>query len=106
MKKLLIAFTMFAGLAALAPKAEAGQYARYFQGYDHCGRPTYTYVHKSDAYRAPQYGRSYNNHNYNMGKFNRSYYSEPRYDYDRGYDRGYRAPVYRSGSRFSVNFGF
>ena len=93
---------MFAGLAALAPQAEAGQYARYFQGYDHCGRPVYVYGHKSQSYCAPQYSRGYSNHNYNMGKFNRSYYSDR--DYNRGYeDRGYRS---RSGSRFSVNFGF
>lgn len=103
---------MFAGLAAFAPQAEAGQYAKQFRGYDHCGRPIYTYVHKSEIYCAPQYGHRYNNghhyghrsnnHNYNAGKFNRGYYS------GRDYDRGYSAPAYRynSGSRFSVNFGF
>ena len=92
---------MFAGLAAFAPQAEAGQYAKQFRGYDHCGRPIYTYVHKSEIYCAPQYGHRYNNHNYNAGKFNRNYYS------GRNYDRGY-APAYRynSAPRFSVNFGF
>jgi hypothetical protein len=100
MKKLLIALFMFAGFAALAPQAEAGQYAKIFRGYDHCGRPIYTYVHKSEVYCAPHHGRSYSNHNYNMGKYNQRYYS------GHNYNRGYYAPVYRSGPRFSVNFGF
>ena len=52
MKKLLFALLALLGVVAFAPKAEAGQYAKVWNG--HC----YTYVHKSEVYRDWPYRHS------------------------------------------------
>ncbi len=98
MKKLFIALLMIIGAVAFAPKAEAGQYAKVWNG--RC----YTYVLKSQLYGsgyrcAPTYRTTYR-------RPAPVYYSQPVRTY-RSYG-SCNSPVryYGGGSRFSVNFGF
>lgn len=100
MKKLLFALLMLLGVVAFAPKAEAGQYAKIWNG--HC----YTYVHKSQAYgygHGGYYAPRYRNNYYRP--VNR-YYGRP-VRYSRGYDRGcYGGGYYNSRPRVAISFGF
>lgn len=112
MKNFVLVLLTFLGLAAIAPKAEAGQYKKIWNGHG------YTYVKKSDYY-----GRDYRPR-YRTRTYYRParshYYSQPaRYyrDYDYGYyrpARTYRSyddcerPVryYSSRPRIAFTFGF
>ncbi len=100
MKKLLLALLAVSGLAAFAPKAEAGQYAVVYTKYGA------TYVPK-----ATLYGQSYINEvNYNNA-YNRCH-PQPRTYYRPSTTRCYSRPVYyRScdtyrAPRISFSFGF
>ncbi len=112
MKNLFIALLVLVGGVAFAPKAEAGQYAKVWNG--HC----YTYVHKSQVYgtnwdhpsryRTSHYRPSHYRPSHYRPSYRRParvYYSQPVRSYR---DYGYCAPThsYRGGSRFAVSFGF
>ena len=117
MKKLLFTVLIAVGLAAAAPVAEAGQFARV-----HNGRGV-VYVHKSQLY-SPAYGSNYYGHrkhhrhhrsygysSYYRPSYRTSYY-EPSY-----YQPSYRSSYYRHGyshsscgyssrPRVAISFGF
>jgi hypothetical protein len=108
MKKLLLALLMFAGLAALAPNADAGQFARVYNGRG------VVYVHKSQfygyngGYYAPR--RYHSRHHYRAYRdySYRNYYYAPvrsRYYYN---DYGYYPSScgYHSRPRVAISFGF
>src|ERR1051326_47952 len=83
MKKLLFTTLCLAGLALLAPRANADCQERVFLGYDRCGRPVYEYVYRPSYYQpretyyydAPARCRSYE---YSRGCDYGRYYSQPR----------------------------
>ena len=81
MKKLLFAVLLFVGLAAAAPVAEAGQFARVYNGRG------VVYVHKSQLY-SPSYASNYSGHR----KHHRSHRS---YGYSDYYQPSYRSSYYR-----------
>lgn len=90
---------MLVGTMAFAPKADAGQYVKVWNG--HC----HTYVHKSQAYGsnwncAPRYRSTYH-------RPARVYYSQPaRYYRSNNYCE--RPVRYHNVSRprFAISFGF
>lgn len=111
MKKLLFALLMFLGVAAFAPKADAGQYVKYWNGRN------YTYVHKSQVYSNWPYSHSgtykkhskykYKNHRYHRPS--RSYYYSQPQRYYRSNRYYHHRPVryYQSSRpRFAISFGF
>ncbi|MDQ3622319.1 MAG: hypothetical protein M3463_07510 [Verrucomicrobiota bacterium] len=93
MKKLLFAFLLFVGVAAVAPQAQAGHDScgtRVIRYYDNCGRPVYGYVQQRYSYPRPVY----------YAPVRRYYDSRPSY-YSRPQNR-----CYDSRSRISFSFGF
>lgn len=107
MKKLLIALLALTSLAAVAPRAEAGQFARVYNGRG------VVYVHKSQLYSpyAYSYGsrkhhhhRSYAYAPYYGSYYRPSYVSYPSYSNYR-YSRPYCGSHHRR-PHVSIAFGF
>ena len=103
MKKLLFALLLLTGLAAVAPKAEAGQFARVYTG---CG---VSYVPKAALY-SPYYETNYgyrcHHRTYrSYGYYRPSYVSYPYYS-DYGYNRTSCHHRRHHRPHVSIAFGF
>lgn len=93
MKKLIFAFLLFLGVAAVAPQAWAGHDScgtRVIRYYDNCGRPVYGWVEQRYSNPSPVYYAPVRRYE----DYGPSYHPRPQY---RCYD---------SRPRVSFSFGF
>lgn len=76
MKKILLSLLFVAGIAMLAPSAQAGCRRDYvIIGYDYCGRPVYGYVEHRDYYGDyDRYPVRYGGYDYDDYRVHRHYH--------------------------------